>query len=875
MDNTTDHWKRTRALFRKALEQPAARQVKFIRTADEEEGVRQEALALLQAAERTGQPLESIVARAAAGMDAAPELDTVIGSYRLNRLLGEGGMGTVYLAERADERFEQQVALKLLSAQRPATELVARFIAERQMLAKLEHPNIARLLDGGETDTGVPYLVMEYVDGQAIDGWCDTRQLETRARIELFLDVCAAVDHAHRNLIIHRDVKPSNIAVTDGGQVKLLDFGIAKLLEADADLRLTRPSARVMSPLNASPEQVRGEPVTVATDIYALGVLLYELLSGVHPYAEHVTSPQDIERAICDTDPARPSARLTGSSDSARYRETHQASPESLARALGGDLDNIVMKALEKTPERRYASVLEFADDLRRYLDGRPVLARPATLVYRAQKFVGRNRAATAVAAAAATALLVGGAVSVNRVTAERDAAVVAQRNAEAVSRFLQNIFRQAEPNTARGEPMTVIDLLDLGRQQVSEDLDGQLETQLRMRRILGETYYDIGARFEANEQMDLALAVADQLAQPNLAEVGSAKLILAFIAQDTSDFDRAETLFQESRVLREQHHGGPHLDVAEVISAQAYLLENLGERDKAIALYREAHDMMSGLHPDGHGVIGEILTKWAGVLRDEDDNEGAERMLRDALDIMIPFYGEPNLNIAKAKRHLASIYRDTRQYEASEALYVEVIDAQKKLLGETAIELGNTYNEYSQMLDDKGDLPEAVRMAEAFMRILDANHTGPNASYGAAYNNYAYLQHDAGDYDAAIASFERSMAEQDAIGLAPDHFHRSYPIYGMAHTYMAKGDVDTAITLYRQALPMRQQHFDASHLNVTQVQLSLAEALFTNGELDEAEVLVRDAIGHLRTEQGDDHPRTKAAEALIADIEAQRDATG
>jgi serine/threonine protein kinase len=349
-----------------------------------------------------------------------------IGPYRVLHEIGRGGMGIVYLARRSDDRFKQQVAIKVLKRGTDTDDVLARFQQERQLLALLNHPGIARLYDGGETDEGLPYFVMEYVEGQAIDRYCDSHELSIDERINLFRKVCAAVHHAHQNLVVHRDLKPTNILITKDGQPKLLDFGIAKVINpafAILSAEPTRPELLVMTPEYASPEQVRGEPVGTSSDIYSLGVILYELLSGHSPYAFKTRVRDEIVRLVCEEEPARPSTALTRVEPSAEgQRDPHPTTPEAIGKARGarverirrrlaGDLDNIVLMAMRKAPQRRYASASEFAEDLRRHADGLTVSARPDSIGYRAAKFVRRHRAG--VAAAILVALLLVGAVAV------------------------------------------------------------------------------------------------------------------------------------------------------------------------------------------------------------------------------------------------------------------------------------------------------------------------------------------------------------------------------------------------------------------------------------------------------------------------------
>jgi serine/threonine protein kinase len=403
----THRWRRLDELFGAGCEIPAPDRERWLTALPPADQVLvAELRSLLSAHDRGGDFLEAAVDQAerALGGDPQPEpLGKRIGAYRLVRLLGRGGMGAVYLAERADQAFDQRVAIKLLPWALATPEARDRFLLERQTLARLEHPNIARLLDGGETAEGLPYLVMEYVDGEPIDQFCRHQGLDLGQRLRLFREVCGAVEHAHRNLVVHRDLKPGNILVTAGGAVKLLDFGIAKLLPAadsDATMQLTRAGKLLLTPLFASPEQVRGEPVTTATDVYALGLLLFRLLVGAHPYRLATTSPVEVARVVCDQPPPRPSV-------AAAAGEAGLSLP-ALRRRLRGDLDNIVLKALRKEPERRYASVERLSEDVRRHLAALPVRARPDTLAYRAGKFARRHRVGLAAAALIAASLLGG-----------------------------------------------------------------------------------------------------------------------------------------------------------------------------------------------------------------------------------------------------------------------------------------------------------------------------------------------------------------------------------------------------------------------------------------------------------------------------------
>jgi serine/threonine protein kinase len=424
---TPERWQRINEMFHAALDLEGRERSAFlVAQSAGDEALRGKVAALLASHEQAEGFIQGSVFGDAAQLLVEDEAEAMIGQhlgmYKIDREIGRGGMGSVYLATRDDEQFEQQVAIKVVRRGMDTDLVLARFRNERQILAGFAHPNIARLFDGGSTETGLPYFIMEYIEGQSIDEYCDSQRLSTAARLELFRTVCAAVQYAHQHLVIHRDIKPSNILVTTAGVPKLLDFGIAKLLHSEANqgAATTAIVQRLMTPEYASPEQVRGEHVTTVSDVYSLGVLLYELLSGHSPYHFKTLLPQDIAQVISDSEPEKPSTvinrveevttggrkgtKLTPESVS-RTRDGH---PEKLRRKLAGDLDNIVLMSMRKEPHRRYSSVGQFSEDIRRHLEGLPVVARKATLSYRGTKFIQRNKVAVAAAAVIVLTLLIG-----------------------------------------------------------------------------------------------------------------------------------------------------------------------------------------------------------------------------------------------------------------------------------------------------------------------------------------------------------------------------------------------------------------------------------------------------------------------------------
>jgi serine/threonine-protein kinase len=415
-----------------------------------------------------------------------------VGNYTLERELGQGGMGTVWLARRNDGRYEGKVAIKFLDAPRFELGAIERFRREGSVLARLAHPNIARLIDAGVTERGQPYLVLEYVDGEQIDHWCSTRALGTRERVRLFREVLAAVAHAHRKLILHRDLKPSNILVTSDGHVKLLDFGIAKLLDEGATetTALTQPAGRALTPDYASPEQILRQPLSVASDVYSLGVVLYELLCGRRPYELKHDSLGCLEDAIVTADASPPS---------------NAAGAPAQRRALAGDIDTIVLKALKKAPADRYATVNELLDDLDRHLDGLPVRARADSLWYRARKFVARNGVAVGAVTGIALALIVGGGVAVWQAGVARSEA----KRAREINRFVVTLFDSADPWRGAHSDVRAVDLLKQARVRIETDLEGRPDLQVELLATVGKSLSGLASYQEAQETLQRALEIA------------------------------------------------------------------------------------------------------------------------------------------------------------------------------------------------------------------------------------------------------------------------------------------------------------------------------------------------------------------------------
>jgi serine/threonine protein kinase len=533
-------WRQTEELFYQASELPPAERESFVELhcAGDDELMR-EVWSLLASADEPLEPLREPIRDAIEDLSGAPP-GMVIGPYRILRLLGEGGMGKVYLATRADQQYQQQVAIKFMHAgQMAPRSLLLRFRSERQILADLNHPNIARMFDGGVTAEGVPYIVMEYVEGTPIHVHCREHHSTVAERLRLFLEVCAAVDYAHRHLVVHRDLKPANILVTAEGVPKLLDFGIAKLLEdgQDSEGASTRTLDRLLTPEYASPEQVEGKPVTTVTDVYGLGALLYELLAGRKPFRLDNIHSLEAARVICETLPELPGTAA---------RDNPGAAPPD-AHLVKGDLDRVAMMALRKEPERRYASALSLAADLEAWLAGYPVQARPATWSYVAARYVRRHRWAIGAAAVALLALIgFSAGMTLLKQRADRQQIIAAQQ-----AEFLSGMFHAATPDVARGKQLTVREMLDLGAQR-AEQQTGDSEVRASLLLSIGWSYRWLGYYEQALRLAKQSYAIQSRIYGENSEQSADSLDLLAGSYRDAEDYAHAEPLFR--RLLDVRH---------------------------------------------------------------------------------------------------------------------------------------------------------------------------------------------------------------------------------------------------------------------------------------------------------------------------------
>lgn len=830
-----ERWARIEDLFARAEELPPADRAAWLAAeCGDDLDLRREVESLLVAAGAAAPALGAALADAVA---SATDLSAGgrIGPYHLIREIGHGGMGTVYLAERADGEYVGQVAIKVSRDGPGAVELLRRLRAERQILANLHHPNIARLLDGGTTERGTPYVVMEYVEGLRIDRYCDERRLDIPGRIQLIRQLADAVEHANRNLVIHRDIKPGNILVTADGTPKLLDFGIAKLLDDTDHPDATRTAFRLLTPAYASPEQIAGEHITTASDVYSLGVVAYEILTGRAPYpVEDARSPADLVRMITETPVTRPSAAVTtgGAAELAARRAT---STEQLRRTFAGDLDAILLMALRKEPERRYRSAGDLGADLGRYLEGLPVAARPDTLGYRAAKFARRHRIGVAASAAALVALVAAVAFYTVRVTQERNRAVAEQAKAEHVTAFLTSVFELANPEQTRGEMISAVDLLHRGAQRVADSLGDQPEIQATMMHTIGQAYIKLGLQDSARRFFDRALTIREEIGGSRSKEVAQSLMALSEWYHDKGIYDSA---------LAVQHRAVEILDAIEPDDDQTralglynlgWIMFNAGQLGPADSVSRLGLAMRTRLFGPDHIETAESQNALGVIAMQLGRAEEAESLLRRAFATRREKIGPDNPLTAFVMNNLAVLLEQRGQLAPAESLYRAVVSLNRNLFGPDSPRMSTALVNLGRTLGAMGRFDEAESV------ILDARRI--DALQNPDHPYVAYDLRTLGDllfrkpdlagaeryYQEALAIYRRSAGDPMSMGSA---------LRGIGLVRLEQARPAEAEAALREAVdlwkPMPDDHPDKAHLRGL-----LGVAIARQGRDGEAEPLL------------------------------------
>ncbi len=850
-----DRWRQVESALRTALGLAPEARPAWLEGAVADPDIRAQVLALLDADAVAGRFIESAVgdeleqfARTSGWVNRR------VGPYRIVRPIGEGGMSIVYLAHREDAEFERDVAVKVIKRGMDSADIERRFRQERQILARLDHPNIAKLLDGGTTEGGQPFFILEYIEGLPIDQYCNHHGLPLEARLRLFLTICSAVQCAHGNLVVHRDLKPSNILVTGDGVAKLLDFGIAKLLEKQPFGLGTQTARaeRLLTPEFASPEQIQGAATTTASDVYSLGVVLYGLLTGTAPYELDDASPAEVERKVMTTTVTPPSVRVE------RRQQAGDAigvaRTRGLVRRLRGDLDTILSKALRKVPENRYPSVERLAADLERYLDGRPVQARKPTLRYRIGKLVKRHRLATAASLLALAAIIAGGGAAAwqaRKAFAESARAEAERDRAEQAVVFLQEIFEVADPRQSGGSDVARRQILDQGRAKAEQELADQPLLQAVMLDTLGPIYQRSGMFDTAAELLQRALEIRQTHLPSDDPDLVESLDHLAAVYVDQADFERAEPILERVIAFRRQQQ--PHASgLAESLNNLATLHFQRGEYAAAERLYLETLGIQRSALDATDPQIATTINNLASVLRGRGDLAAAERRQREAIALWQAMGDAGSVDVATGLNNLAIIRYRQDDLADAEQLFRQAHALRADLLGEdhpdTAQTLGNLARIRYQVGDLAGAEPLYREVVERRRTLLGADH--PSFAY--SLHGLALVLHGRGAWSEAQDLYQQALAIRRGR-LAADSPALAESLFGLGTLRLDRDDARAAQPLLSEAVEIRRAALPADDWHIAEAENALGAALAALGR-PEATPLLEASLRRLTDALGADH---------------------
>jgi eukaryotic-like serine/threonine-protein kinase len=870
-----NRWQKLKEVFNTALTRKGNERDEYLKKeCGTDEELMNEVLALINAYDQPGafdRSLEQLKTAAISQMDNTGILGKQIGPYRIVDELGYGGMGIVFRAERTDGEFEQKVALKLLRTGFTSDEQIRRFRIERQILATLTHEYIARLYDGGITNDGQPYFVMEYVEGLPIDEYCNTHNLNIPERLRLFLNVCDAVQFAHRKLIVHRDLKPSNILVTNEGTVKLLDFGIAKVLNAGEmfgeSKQETQTGLLPLTPAYASPEQVLGEPITTSSDIYQLGIILYELLTGVRPYEVTGRTPGEIERIICDEEPTKPSTVLTKRDSSSVSRLRRTASGQ-LHHLLRGELDTIVMMLLHKEPDRRYNSAEQLAADIKRYLGGKPVSAYPDSWIYRTRKFV-RRHGLTVAAVSIIILLLIGYGITITwhsqRTQLAFEQAQREAEKAEQVTSFLMGMFEANDPAEALGDTITARVLLERGIEQ-AEQLDDRPALQAQMFDIVGQVYGRLGAYDRAIDLLRHAIDIRNDHYGEMDDETAITKVHLANNIRKTGDYDTASEILEKALAIQRTVLEPDHRDIGFTLSILGGVRMAQGKLEDSEKLLRDALTIQRNEYDGDNPDIAETLNILGLLLDQKGKTDDAIPYMQEAVRIRRNLFNADDPRLAMSVNNLAMLYRMSGAYQDAEPLYREALEIKRHIFSEEHPSIAVTLNGLGLVLQDLGRTEEAEPYLREALSIRRQAFGDVHPRVAGSLNNLGNLIEDQGNLDEA-AIYLREAREMFRTTVGESHPFVAYPTLGLSRILMKQNKPHEAEPYIREALSIREESLPASHWKNAESKAYLGRCLTLLGRFDEAETLLTEGYEMLHAELGLENTTTRRVRQWIVEV--------
>jgi eukaryotic-like serine/threonine-protein kinase len=915
------YWQKLKDIFNSASELEGNERIDFLgKFCGQDKQLKEDVLSLLEANELPGKldhPPDNLIKSIFNQKDTGDIHGTIIGPFKIVKLLGHGGMGSVYLAERADGQFKQKVALKLLRTGYNAENQTRRFLAERQILASLNHKNIAGLIDGGFTVDDQPWFAMEYVEGVPVDEYCNHNKLNINNRLKLFSEICSAIQHAHNKLIIHRDLKPSNILVTAAGEIKLLDFGIAKITNRnsiqDDILPLTRTGLLPLTPAYASPEQILGNSITTSSDIYQLGILLYELLTGFRPYEVSGKTPSQIEEIICEKQPPLPSTIVTQYNSLNSPPENslcNTVHPGILQKHLRGDLDTIIMKALRKEPERRYQSSDQLAADIQFHLDGKPVTAHPDSKKYRTKKLIRRHKIGFA-SSIIILLLLTGYAATITWHSQQtRSALLQAQQEtskAEHVTALLMDMFEASDPGETLGATITARQLLEQGVQQARQ-LDEQPEIKARILDLTGRIYMNLGDYDMAQRLLEQSLELRRSIFPPLHSDIGESlhnmgvllwenghyndaevylrealnlkkdiydglndsrantKMALAIVLKDLRNFEEAESLYQEAIRMNIEIHGENHESIAQGLNNFGNFLESIGEYQKAKDHYRESLELYTDLYGESHPDVAGRLNNLGAVHARLGDLNEALTYHENALRVRLSVFDENHPDIAESNYHLGGVHMDLGNLEIAEEYLNEALAIQRITLNPNHPNTSQTLNSLGILMQRKGNFEASAQYYRESL-VMKTESLGENHSeVGIQMNNIGLVLVRQERYDEALYHLKESQRIL-LYNFEADHPLLTYPLLGKANVYNNTERAELAEPLIREALEIQISSVGEDHWMIGLINTQLGGSLARQGKFERAEPFLLLGYEILADQLGASHDRTIQALERIVEL--------
>lgn len=827
-------WTEIKTIFYKAIELDHTEREKYLNEVCKTVELKNEVLTLIAAHNRSDKFLENAIIPANDIEDNSKLfIGKQFGKYKIEQLVARGGMGLVYLGVR-DEHVKQKAAVKIINPGISSSTVINRFKTERQTLANLNHPNISKLLDGGITDDGIQFLVMEYIEGVPIDEYCNKNNLSIKERLELFLKVADVVQYAHQNLVVHRDLKPNNILITDNGEPKLLDFGIAKLLSPEQDRfeTVTQRGMWNLTPEYASPEQIRGEAITTSSDVYSLGIVLYKILSGRNPYKINSMFPAEINNIITNAEVIKPSEIVFKKKSENHNADSYDTAissnvedtNEKIQKRLKGDLDKIVSMAIRKEVSRRYSSVEYFAEDIKRYLNFRPVLAHQDSIVYRTGKFLRRNK--TKVIPASIIFILINlglaGILWQGYIAAEeRDIAKLEADKANRIKSFLLEMISSPDP-IKDGSEVKVIDVIQKASSKLNVELGSYPQLESEIRALLGNTYQNLGLYDSAFSELIKADKIIRKLYGNKSKETALSLKSIGLVYHYKGDFVNAEKYFKDAIELDRSVEQEPSFETALLLDAYGTLLSDMGEYEKS------------------------------------------EKITEEALRIA-ELNGQPNdTKVAEIKNNLATSYNYANKLDKAEKLYKESLEVFRKHYGENHIRVSSVINNLAFIYIFKEEHQSAIPLLhealEIKLKILDKNH--PDLIL--AYSNVGSTYFNIGEYDSA----EKYMLESIKTGLLiydEDNVNmsRSYMWYG--RILDAKKDYNKSLYYLLKAYNIRKKEIGEENKLTLTVKSLCGQTYLNSGNYAEAEKYLLSSFSSLSTVSGIENQATqKTLSALI-----------